>query len=513
MFLLRNRKAFGLAQNLYYYGISSFQIRLHKSIFPVDDGAGQWPVGVGKGQFSPGFSGAHDVGGVDGLLKIPIDLSEKSLQLWERQTHAILVLLSGMDLVSVDELRRAVEGLHPQHYNSWTYYEKWAVAMSQILLENKVISFADLNGRDSLHPICSAPLYRKGDPVKVKNENILSRWRKPHLRTPGYIFGAAGKVERYCGQFSDPSFVAFQKLGKEKEKMEKEKQHLYRVRFKQNEVWEGYDASHNDTIDVEIYENWLEPLSRENIVRLNSASDIIKTDPINHEYKHSSLNQEPDHVHLSRIETEQNAVNLEGCETAGERLAKSLCQALVNNNVLTLPQINNAIERVDMLGKNGEGNKIVARAWVDTRFKQKLLDNASEACADLGISASNTTTSTVLTVVENTDDVHNLIVCTLCSCYPLTILGLSPPWYKSRGYRAQAVRKPRELLKNTFGLSIPSNVMIRVHDSTADLRYLVLPKRPEGTEKWTEEELQEIVTRDCLIGVATPKISDEEKYC
>ena len=148
----------------------------------------------------------------------------------------------------------------------------------------------------------------------------------------------------------------------------------------------------------------------------------------------------------------------------------------------------------------------MARAWVDGNFKRRLLTDASKACAELGLKSSNTTANTVLTVVENDDNVHNLIVCTLCSCYPLTTLGLSPPWYKSRAYRAQAVRKPREMLKNTFGLDIPDGVTIRVHDSTADLRYLVLPKQPKGTETWSESELQNIVTRDCLIGVSVPKI-------
>ena len=108
MSLNRSRKLFGLVPNIWKHGIPAVQVRFHGSKFPVDDGAGQWPVGVGKGKFSPGFSGVHDVGGVDKLLQLPIDVSEKSLQLWERQTHAILVLLSGMNLVSVDELRRAV---------------------------------------------------------------------------------------------------------------------------------------------------------------------------------------------------------------------------------------------------------------------------------------------------------------------------------------------------------------------------------------------------------------------
>ena len=123
-----------------------------------------------------------------------------------------------------------------------------------------------------------------------------------------------------------------------------------------------------------------------------------------------------------------------------------------------------------------------------------------------GIVASNSTTNTVLTAVESTADVHNLIVCTLCSCYPLSILGLSPPWYKSRAYRARAVRQPRALLAEAFGVDLPENVIVRVHDSTADLRYIVLPARPPGTEGWTEEELLSIVTRDTLIGVAVPRV-------
>ena len=110
---------------------------------------------------------------------------------------------------------------------------------------------------------------------------------------------------------------------------------------------------------------------------------------------------------------------------------------------------------------------------------------------------------TVLTVVENTERVHNLVVCTLCSCYPLPILGLSPDWYKSLAYRSRAVREPRSVLTE-FGTELPDNVEVRVHDSTADLRYMVLPCRPAGTEGWGEEELRELVTRDSMIGVRLP---------
>ena len=506
MFFIRCKPFLSITKDFYRCSIRLFPIRFYGTELPFDDGAGQWPVGVGKGKLKPGYSGVHDVGGIEKLVKLPIDLTEKPLQLWERQTHAVLVLLSGMRLVSVDELRRAIEQLHPQHYNSWSYYEKWAAAISQILLENKMISTADLYGRDYNSTISDAPLFKVGDCVQVREENILSRWRKPHLRTPGYIFGAIGEVERYCGQFGDPSFMAFQTFGREKEHLVQEKQHLYRVRFQQKDVWEGYDSTNNDTVDIEIYENWLEANENHTNIKPYVTPNIINTTTCNNHDKHSEEGVEDDHIHLDRVETEQNAVNLEGSETPGQRLANSLCNSLVTSKILTITQINKPIEKVDMLGKNYEGNRIVARAWQDEKFKERLLNDASDACAELGIKASNTTTTTVLTVVENTQDVHNLVVCTLCSCYPLTILGLSPPWYKSREYRAQAVRKPREMLKDTFGLEIPTNTTIRVHDSTADLRYLVLPRRPNGTENWSEKELLNIVTRDCLIGVAIPQI-------
>ena len=108
-------------------------------------------------------------------------------------------------------------------------------------------------------------------------------------------------------------------------------------------------------------------------------------------------------------------------------------------------------------------------------------------------------------MVENSDDVHNIVVCTLCSCYPLSVLGLSPPWYKDRRYRARVVKEPRKVLTEDFGTNLPKGVKIRVHDSTADLRYFVLPSRPKGTDGWTEEQLKPLVSRDSLIGVAFAK--------
>lgn len=141
------------------------------------------------------------------------------------------------------------------------------------------------------------------------------------------------------------------------------------------------------------------------------------------------------------------------------------------------------------------GARLVARAWTDPAFKKRLLENGAETIKELGFDLS----PTEFTVLENTGSLHNVIVCTLCSCYPRALLGMSPAWYKSRNYRARVVREPRIVLAE-FGVQLGENIEVRVHDSTAELRYMVLPKQPPGTEDWDEARLAELVTRDVLIG-------------
>lgn len=148
------------------------------------------------------------------------------------------------------------------------------------------------------------------------------------------------------------------------------------------------------------------------------------------------------------------------------------------------------------------GAKVVARAWVDPAFRTRLLANGRAACEELGISFYD---DTGLIVLENTDQVHNLIVCTLCSCYPRPVLGLPPDWYKLKPYRARAVIEPRAILAE-FGTLIPDDVEVRVSDSTAMVRYLVLPKRPAGSDDYDEEQLATLVTRDAMIGVVPAEL-------
>ena len=177
----------------------------------------------------------------------------------------------------------------------------------------------------------------------------------------------------------------------------------------------------------------------------------------------------------------------------------SLRELLVEKGILTNQQVDAEVE--DMRRRTPErGAKVVARAWVDSDFRKRLLENGTKTCEGLGLDIP----ALKLVVVENTPEVHNAIVCTLCSCYPRMLLGIPPDWYKSRNYRSRMVREPRAVLAE-FGLVIPEKTQIRVHDSSADMRYMVLPMRPAGTEGWAEERLAALVNRDSMIGVAVPK--------
>jgi nitrile hydratase subunit alpha len=177
----------------------------------------------------------------------------------------------------------------------------------------------------------------------------------------------------------------------------------------------------------------------------------------------------------------------------------SLRELLVEKGILTNEQVDAEVE--NMRRRTPErGAKVVARAWLDKEFKRRLLENGTKACEELGLDIP----ALKLVVVENRPEVHNAIVCTLCSCYPRMLLGIPPDWYKSRNYRSRMVREPRAVLAE-FGLVIPEKTQIRVHDSSADMRYMVLPMRPAGTEGWSEERLAALVNRDSMIGVAVPK--------
>ena len=175
---------------------------------------------------------------------------------------------------------------------------------------------------------------------------------------------------------------------------------------------------------------------------------------------------------------------------------------LLEKKVITEKDIQCQIEYQEARSP-ANGARLVARAWVNPGFKARLIADPKKACAEMGVDAASINEFVVL---ENTDKLRHMVACTLCSCYPRPILGRPPDWYKSFNYRQRAVSDPRGVMRE-FGLALPDDVEVRVHDSTADIRYLVLPLRPAGTEGWSEEKLAKLVTRDSMIGVMDPLTS------
>ncbi|GAA4684612.1 nitrile hydratase subunit alpha [Pseudonocardia yuanmonensis] len=181
---------------------------------------------------------------------------------------------------------------------------------------------------------------------------------------------------------------------------------------------------------------------------------------------------------------------------------KALEALLIEKGVMTTEAVDRMAEVYENEVGPQLGAQVVARAWTDPEFRARLLENATAACAEMGIGGLQ---GEDMIVVENTDTVHNAIVCTLCSCYPWPVLGLPPNWYKAPAYRARIVREPRKVLAEDFGFPIPDDVEIRIWDSSAELRYWVLPQRPPGTEDLGAFELAALVTRDSMIGVGPVK--------
>ncbi|MDP6389067.1 MAG: nitrile hydratase subunit alpha [Alphaproteobacteria bacterium] len=184
-------------------------------------------------------------------------------------------------------------------------------------------------------------------------------------------------------------------------------------------------------------------------------------------------------------------------------MTEALGEVLIDKGVITADELRQQVEWQDSRAPVF-GAKLIARAWVDPDFKERLLEDVNGAAAELDIDAGDIP----IRAVENTGQVHNVIVCTLCSCYPRSLIGLPPDWYKSRAYRSRTVREPRAVLAE-FGTEIGDDMEVRVHDSTADLRYLVMPMRPAGSEDMGEDELADLVGRDSMIGVALARSPGE----
>lgn len=442
---------------------------------------------------------AHDLGGIPALLGLPIDVSEPTITAqWHSRIDALANILFRRKLIGVDEFRRFIEALAPDTYRDFHYYGKWAASLLQLLLKNGILE------EEKVHFLLygapeSQQRFQVGDRVVVRSFNRRGLFRRPHLRTPGYIFGCFGVIESVAGRFAPPELVSWNFNPSTAPPVEK--QYLYRVRFAMGDVWRH--AEHPaDSLDVEIFQEWLAPISEHQEAR--PSSDFLVHD---HEHHHHHHDDHDNHEHDARTVTEQVALDREtmGATTASdaifslsaqqEAIAQVLLSEVIRVGLVTAEELLEIERQRDAIGANPLGAAVVARAWTDAEFKDFLLRDAVGALKSIGIDPNCN-----LVVQEDTPEVHNLIVCTLCSCFPTALLGRPPAWYKSSSYRARAVFEPRIVIKELGGPDL-GNVRIRVHDSTADLRYMVLPLRPPGTESLSLDELKQLVNRDHLVGV------------
>ena len=214
-----------------------------------------------------------------------------------------------------------------------------------------------------------------------------------------------------------------------------------------------------------------------------------------HEHgEHGMYEHDPLHKHPTQPDLEDTPL------THHQIMQMAVADLLIEKGVIEAEELRKQIEFMDTITP-ARGAALVARAWIDPDFKTRLVADSRAAGAELEMDIG----PIPILVMENTATVHNLIVCTLCSCYPRFLLGFPPDWYKSRDYRSRAVSEPRKVLAE-FGTTLPDSVEVRVHDSTADMRYMVLPMRPDGSDGMSEDALAALVTRDAMVGVTTPKV-------
>ncbi len=216
-----------------------------------------------------------------------------------------------------------------------------------------------------------------------------------------------------------------------------------------------------------------------------------------HDHDHQDHHDHDHHYHHDHHESHHHHDDDHGSHLSDvQRRVRALETILADKGYLDPAAVDQIVEHFETRVGPHIGARVIARAWLDSEFKARLLEDATNAITDSGIVDK---VGDHLIAVENTPDIHNMVVCTLCSCYPWDVLGLPPVWYKSAPYRSRVVREPRGVLAD-FGVSLPETTTIRVWDSTAETRYLVVPQRPAGTEGWSEEQLATLVTRDSMIG-------------
>jgi nitrile hydratase len=314
------------------------------------------------------------------------------------------------------------------------------------------------------------PLFAIGENVK-----ILKIDPPGHIRTPYFIRGKFGEVISILGKYANPEELAYGRDGKPD-------RYVYSVRFLQKDLWTNYNGQLEDSAVVEVMENWLEAKN----------ADQITKNKINQELTNS--NSKYKYPHINNNISDKNDTSLEHMA-----MARAIEELLIEKNIFSTEEMQKTLKKIDLQNPK-QGARLVARAWVDSNFKDRLLKDVRSAAKEIDIDIGPIR----ILAIENTSNLHNAIVCTLCSCYPKHLIGLPPEWYKSGNYRSRMISEPRSVLAE-FGTVISNNVELRVYDSTTEVRYLVIPMLPENYIGLNENELIALVTRDSMIGTSIIK--------
>jgi len=452
----------------------------------------------------------QDVGGLSLFESDSLSRDERSLSHWERQIDALCYVLLRKQLMNVHELRFGIESIPHHSFANISYYERWMYAILVTMLKHGTVTESEVSQKYSNHTghrglgatsseRLRPPKFQVGDSVTVRDvldSRIASSWRlglqmasSQHLRTPRYIQNKTGCIESFAGKHKNPELQSL--------RIPHDPVNLYRVRFLQLDLWPHGEAEH-DTVDIELMEHWLQ------------RADCKEHHDHSHDHGHDHGHDHRARSQRDRETVERKAIDREPTESPYQVLSQCVLELLVEKGVIAMEDIRAQIETIDARKTLYEtlGAKIAVRAWRDPEWKRKLTDWRQFRAFQLikeAFAVPDDYYETDLRVVENTESVHHVIVCTLCSCYPRQILGVPPSWYKSLKYRSEMVCKPRAVLRKQFGVDLPDDVTVRVHDSAADLRYMVLPHFPSQIgpdwSKLSDEELVRMVTRDMLIGV------------